>query len=246
MESCQVLQVKVAVANISEAVKWIEAQLEQLKGQYVTFANTHSIIMAHDSEKYCKVQGAAAIVFADGYPVAGYQRKKGYKNAERVAGPDFMSEIFKISVQRHYRHYFYGSSKQTLKNLKLNLEKNYPGIEVAGMFSPPYEKNLRKDYREDIDRINKAHADFVWIGLGAPKQEYWMYQQKGKVNGVMLGVGAGFDFHGGVVKRAPIWMQRCGLEWLYRLCQEPGRLAERYWRTNSRFIILAIRELLKR
>lgn len=246
MDFCRIFGVKVAVADMTGAASWVCGHMEQLRGQYITFANVHSLVMAHDSEKYLKVQGAAAAVFADGQPVAAYQRKSGYPQAKRVAGPDFMSEIFRISSEKGYRHYFYGSSENTLAKLRDNLERKYPGIQIAGSYAPPYEKQLRKDYEEDIHRMNEADADFVWIGLGAPKQEYWMYLQKGKVNGLMLGVGAGFDFHAGVVKRAPLWMQKCGLEWFYRFLQEPGRLGKRYLVTNVKFFRYIYEEKLKR
>lgn len=242
MDFCQIFGVKVAVADMPTAVSWVCGHMEQLKGQYITFVNTYSLVMAHDSEKYLNVQSAAAATFADGQPVAGYQRKSGYLQARRIAGPDFMSEIFRISSEKGYRHYFYGSSGNTLTKLRNNLEKKYPGIQIVGSYAPPYEKQLRKDYEEDIHRINDVDADFIWIGLGAPKQEYWMYLQKGKVNGLMLGVGAGFDFHAGVVKRAPLWMQKCGLEWFYRFLQEPGRLGKRYLVNNLKFIKLCFYE----
>lgn len=246
MPFCDVFGVKIAATTLKTAVNTICRHLPEWSGQYITFVNVHAIAMAQENEDYLNVQREAVVSFADGYPVAKYQRKKGYKSAKRVAGPDFMTEIFKLSSQRHYRHFFYGSSPETLLKLKKHLEKSYPGIEIAGMISPPYEKKLREDYGADIERINQANADFVWIGLGAPKQECWMYQHRGKINGLMLGVGAGFEFHAGVVKRAPVWMQRCGLEWLYRLYQEPERLAARYWKTNLKFLSLIFKELLKR
>lgn len=242
MDFCQVLGLEIAVADMKGAVDWVCTGLDELRGKYITFANTHAVVMAHDSKKYYKVQNAASRVFADGNPIAVYERRKGFSKAERVAGPDFMTEIFQVSAKKGYRHYFYGSSEATLRKLEKRLKECYPGIEIAGVYSPPYESKIKKDYQQDVDRINRANADFIWIGLGAPKQELWMYQQKGKVNGVMLGVGAGFDFHAGVVKRAPEWMQKCGLEWFYRLLQEPGRLGKRYLNTNLRFIRLCMLE----
>lgn len=245
MDSCQVFGVKTAAADLKEAAAWVCGRLEQLKGEYITFANVHAVVMAHDTAQYREAQNAAAAVFADGQPVAAYQRKKGCSRAKRVAGPDFMTEIFRVSAQKGYGHYFYGSSEETLVKLQENLEKKYPGIRISGVYAPPYEKRLRKDYGEDIKKINESGADFVWIGLGAPKQEYWMYRQKGKVKGLMLGVGAGFDFHAEVVRRAPLWMQKCGLEWFYRLMQEPGRLGKRYFTTNCKFIRYVFSERIK-
>lgn len=246
MRRCLIFGVRTAASDIEEAAAWVCERIERLKGQYITFANVHSIVTAHDSAAYRLAQNEAAAVFADGQPVAVYQRKKGYIRAKRVAGPDFMTEIFQISVKKGYRHYFYGGSKETLQKLTENLQKNYPDIQIAGAYSPPYEEKLRENYEDDIAKINAAGADFIWIGLGAPKQEYWMNAQKGKVNGLMLGVGAGFDFHAGVVRRAPLWMQKCGLEWFYRLLQEPKRLGKRYMTTNRKFIRYAAAEQMKR
>lgn len=245
MEHCQVLGLSIAATDMETAVEWVCGRLNELKGTYLTFVNTHALVMAQESEKYRKVQKAAGGIFADGAPIALYERWHGCPKAKRVAGPDFMEEIFKISSQKGFRHYFYGGSEETLVKLGINLMRSYPGIKIAGMYSPPYERKLRKDYSEDIARINAANADFIWVGLGAPKQEFWMHRHKGKVCGVMLGVGAGFDFHSGMVRRAPEWMQRCGMEWFYRLMQEPGRLGKRYFKTNFKFIKLCFMELLK-
>lgn len=245
MEICEIFGVRTGAFSMTEALDWVCNKLDELKGSYITFANTHAIVMASGEKRYCKVQNEAAVVFADGAPVADYQRSHGCPGASRVAGPDFMEEIFKRSLKEGYRHYFYGSSKATLFKLESSLKERFPGIEIVGMYSPPFEKDLKKDYREDIERINAARPDFIWVGLGAPKQELWMYRQKGKVCGLMLGVGAGFDFHAGVVKRAPVWMQRCKMEWFYRFLQEPGRLGKRYLRTNLKFISLCIEEKMK-
>lgn len=242
MEICEIFGVRTGAFPMEEALDRVCGKLDELKGQYVTFANTHVIVTAWEEKGYCRVQNEAAAVFADGAPVADYQKKHGFLEAERVAGPDFMEEIFKRSQKEGYRHYFYGSSAETLSKLKSNLEKRFPGIEIVGMYAPPFEKKLKKDYGEDIERINAARPDFIWVGLGAPKQELWMYRQKGKVCGLMLGVGAGFDFHAGVVKRAPKWMQRCKMEWFYRFLQEPRRLGKRYLKTNLKFIRLCIKE----
>lgn len=244
MKFCRVLGLKTAVSHMDEAVALVCDRLEELKGQYITFANTHSVVMAAESRRFLKVQEAAAMVFADGWPVAKYQKRKGFTEAKRVAGPDFMAEIFKRSVKKGYSHYFYGSSKETLVALQANLEERYPGIKIAGMYSPPYGKRAGEEWQEDLERINASGADFIWVGLGAPKQELFMYRQKGKACGLMLGVGAGFDFHARTLKRAPLWMQRCGLEWLHRLIQEPGRLLKRYLVTNIKFISLCTKEFM--
>ena len=159
---------------------------------------------------------------------------------ERTTGPSFMGEILKISAEKGYRHYFYGSTPETLEKLNNVLLHDYPGIQIAGMYSPPFRPLTEEEDRMIIDRINEVGADFVWIGLGAPKQEKWMAVHQGKVNGLMVGVGAGFDYFAGNIERAPEWMQKSNMEWFYRLIQDPKRLFSRYFHTNTKFIWNAV------
>ena len=159
---------------------------------------------------------------------------------ERTTGPDYMKEILKISVEEGYRHFFYGSTEETLKKLQRTLKRSYSDVQVAGMFSPPFRTLSAKEDEEVVRMINESNADFVWIGLGAPKQECWMAEHQGKIKGFMIGVGAAFDYEAGNIERAPQWMQKVNLEWLYRLLQEPKRLFRRYFYTNTKFIWNAV------
>ena len=133
-------------------------------------------------------------------------------------------------------HFFYGSSQETLDVLREILQKKYPGLKIAGMYSPPFRPLTEEEDEAVIEMINESNADIIWVGLGAPKQENWMYEHQDKVKGLMFGVGAGFDYHAGKLKRAPRWMQRMSLEWLMRLLQDPRRLWKRYLVTNIKFI----------
>ena len=144
----------------------------------------------------------------DGGPLSTVGQKRGHKNMERTTGPSLMGEIFEISAKKGYRHYFYGSKEETLKLLENKLKKKYPGIQIVGMYSPPFRLLTEEEDKAAIDRINEAKPDFVWIGLGAPKQEKWMAAHQGKIDGLMLGVGAGFDYYAENIKRAPMWMQK--------------------------------------
>ena len=155
---------------------------------------------------------------------------------QRVTGPSYMEEILAISEEKGYRHYFYGSTEKTLETMLKNLKEKYPNLQVAGAYSPPFRPLTEEEDREIIAKINEAAPDFLWIGLGAPKQECWMAAHQGKVNGFMVGVGAGFDYLAGNISRAPAWMQKNNLEWLYRLIQDPKRLLKRYLYTNTKFI----------
>ena len=172
----------------------------------------------------------------DGGPLSTIGRKRGYKNMERTAGPSLMGEIFKISLEKGYRHYFYGGKKETLGLLERKLQEHYPGIQIVGMYSPPFRPLTEEEDASTIKMINETKPDFIWVGLGAPKQEKWMAAHQGKIDGLMLGVGAGFDYYAGNIVRAPKWMQNSNLEWVYRLIQDPRRLFNRYWHTNIKFI----------
>ena len=157
-----------------------------------------------------------------------------------MTGPDLMGEIFKCSKKYGYKHYFYGSKPETLKALEQKLKDQYQ-LNIAGMYAPPFREMTEEEDEEAVDRINRAQADFVWVALGAPKQERWMYMHQGRVHGLMIGIGAGADYFAGNIKRAPMWMQKSSLEWLYRLFQEPKRLFKRYLVTNTKFLWLIAR-----
>ena len=237
-KTCPVLGVNYTVTTIPEAVDAVLSSLDELAGQYICFSNVHTTVMAHDDESYREILNHAAYAFPDGHPVARQIAKSGYPEAERVAGPDFMARMFEATANTDIKHYFYGSSENTIANLRIQLEQRYPGIKIAGMVSPPFRALTPEEDEAAVKAINDSGASLVWIGLGAPKQEKWMAAHQNKVNGVMLGVGAGFDFHAGTIKRAPARMQKLGLEWLYRLSQNPKRLFKRYLVTNTKFLWL--------
>lgn len=242
-ETYDILGVQIAVTDMNKILSFLREHLDELKGNYICVSNVHTTVIAHEDEHYKKIQNEAAVVLPDGKPLSVLERKKGgFLDAEKVSGPDLMPEVFKLSEKMGYRHFFYGTTEQTLELLKDNLERKYPNLRIAGMYAPPFRQLTREEDDEIIQKINDSKADFLWVGLGAPKQEIWMADHKNKVHAVMIGVGAGFDFHAGVVKRAPVWMQRCGLEWLYRLFQDPKRLWKRYVVTNSKFIWYMIKK----
>ena len=147
-----------------------------------------------------------------------------------------MRELLKESGTKHYRHYFYGSTQETLDILREKITEKYPGAVIAGMYSPPFRPLTADEDAKIVEKINAAEPDFVWVGLGAPKQERWMAAHENRVRALMLGVGAAFDYEAGNIRRAPAWMQHCTLEWLYRLMQDPKRLFKRYFVTNTKFL----------
>lgn len=242
LKTCNILGVNINVTNMRDTVDIITKNLEYIKGDYICVSNVHTTVMSYEDNIYRDIQNGGFMALPDGRPLSIVSKRRGFKNAERVTGPDLMEEIFKISEEKGYTHYFYGSTEDTLSKLKEKLIQKHPKLKISGMYSPPFRKLTEKEDEYIVKKINKAGADFIWIGLGAPKQEIWMKEHKNLVNGLMLGVGAGFDYHAENISRAPKWMQSMSLEWVYRLMQDPKRLFYRYCRTNTRFIILNIKK----
>lgn len=234
--TCNILGVNIAAINMEWLLNYIDDNLYILSGDYICVSNVHTTVTAYEDEEYCKIQNGGIMAIPDGGPLSTVGQKRGFKNMKRTTGPSLMGEIFNISVSKGYRHYFYGSTKETLEKLSLALNTNYPGIQIVGMYSPPFRPITEEEDKKIIKEINKKKPHFVWVGLGAPKQEKWMAAHQGEISGLMIGVGAGFDYYAGNIKRAPKWMQKSNLEWLYRLFQDPKRLFRRYWHTNTKFI----------
>ena len=238
----RILGVNIAITNMQETVNLMMDHLEDIRGQFICLSNVHTTVMAEKDAEYRKIQNSAFLALPDGSPLALVQRLRGYRSAEQVAGPDLMPALWKATEHTAYSHYFYGSTPETIEALQKNLGSRYPELKIAGMEAPPFRPLTEEEDRQAVERINASGADFVWVGLGAPKQEKWMYEHRGRIHGVMFGVGAGFDFHAGTVKRAPDWMRRHYLEWLYRLVQDPKRLWKRYVQTNGKFLLLSVKD----
>lgn len=235
--TCNIMGVNIAAINMEWLLDYIEKNLSKIKGDYICVSNVHTTVTSYEDATYCKIQNGGLMAIPDGGPLSTVGQKRGYKNMERTTGPSLMGEIFEISAKKGYRHYFYGSKEETLEFvISKALKKNYPGIQIVGMYSPPFRPMTEEEDIEIIEKINGSNPDFVWVGLGAPKQEKWMGAHQGKINGLMIGVGAGFDYYAENIKRAPMWMQKHNLEWVYRLAQDPKRLFKRYWSTNTKFI----------
>lgn len=242
LEYCPILNTNITVTDMKSTVCYLDDNLDDLRGKYICVSNVHTTVMSYKDEEYRNIQNSAIMALPDGKPLSVVQRRRGFKRAGRVPGPDLMPEIFALSEEKGYTHYFYGSSKETLDRLRDELSKKYPKLRIVGWYSPPFRTLSEEEDLADIVRINETKADFIWVGLGAPKQERWMYNHQDKVCGVMLGVGAGFDFHAGTAKRAPKWIQELCLEWMYRLLHNPKKLLKRYASTNLSFIINTIKE----
>ena len=234
--TCNILGVNIAAINMEWLLKYLTENIDNIKGDYICVSNVHTTVTSYEDDSYRAVQNGGLMAIPDGGPLSTVGQKRGYKNMSRTTGPSLMGEVFKISAEKGYRHYFYGSKEETLELLNQKLNQNYPGIQIAGMYSPPFRPLTKEEDKAVIERINETKPDFVWVGLGAPKQEKWMAAHQGQINGLMIGVGAGFDYYAENIKRAPMWMQRSNQEWLYRLMQDPKRLFKRYLHTNTKFI----------
>ncbi len=239
---CRILKTNINVTNMSDTIDYITANLESLRGNYICVSNVHTTVMSFRDAEYRKIQNGGAMALPDGQPLSVVSRMRGYRDARRVPGPDLMPAILKLSEETGYTHYFYGSTEKTLKELKKNILKKYPKLKIAGMYAPPFRELTKEEDERAVAEINAAKPDFIWVALGAPKQEIWMYEHKGRVNGLMLGVGAAFDFIAGTVKRAPVWMQKLCLEWVFRIMQDPRRMIPRYVSTNFAFVYHVFRE----
>ncbi len=239
---CKILGTNINVTNMEDTIAYLTGNLEQLKGDYICVSNVHTTVMAYRDKAYRRVQNSAAMALPDGQPLSIVSRKRGFSEARRVPGPDLMPAILDLSQKTGYRHYFYGSTEATLEALRTALLRRYPKLQIAGMYSPPFRELTQAEDEEVVRRINDSGADFVWVALGAPKQEWWMYEHRHRIKALMLGVGAAFDFTAGTVKRAPMWMQKLCLEWVFRSLRDPRWMLPRYLNTNFAFLYYVNRE----
>jgi len=242
----KILDVDISAVDLSKACHIVDDLISKSKNNYICVAPVSTLIHSQEDERFKNIVNSAAMVTPDGMPLVWLARMKGYKDVKRTYGPDLMLALCEYGLTRNYRHYLLGGSIEALKQLAENLKLKYPNLNVAGTFSPPFKELTDNEQANMIDTINKSDTDILWVGLGSPKQEFWMKENCDKLNvPVMIGVGAAFDFLSGLKPQAPLWMQRFGLEWLFRLFCEPRRLARRYFIGNCKFILLIIKSFFK-
>lgn len=235
-KNVEILKVKFNVGTLKEVSSYIDNNVKFLKKEYICISNVHTTVMAFESEKYLKIQNSSIFNLTDGKPIQLIAQKKLNEKIERITGPDLMEEIFATSELSGKSHLFYGSTQETLDDLCEKVSKKFPNIIIKAAISPPFKSTPIILSDEEAAEINKYEADYIWIGLGAPKQEEWMFNNSQKLNSLCIGVGAGFDYHAENIKRAPDILQKIALEWVYRLLQDPKRLFKRYAVFNSKFL----------
>jgi len=240
----EVLGVELALTDYEETLDWIDAMVATRHRGYVCACNTHTVMVSHEDREMRDALRRASLNVPDGQPLVWAINALGHPLRERVYGPELMARACARAVDMGHRFYLYGGRNQgALVQLALNLRQRHPGVEIVGGYSPPHRPLTSEEEVAIAAEINHTRADVVWVGIGVPKQEKWMARMRAQLEApVLVGVGAAFDFHAGVVPMAPSWMQKRGLEWAYRLAQEPRRLGGRYLRYNSRFVSALARE----
>ena len=238
-----VLGIEIDPISLGEAVLLIAAWIEKKTLSYVNFCTVNTIMECFGNRKL-KHALKGGLTAPDGMPLVWLCRYYGHRDAVRVYGPDFMLAFCKYSEGKGYQHFFYGGAPGIAEDLADELKRRFPNIEIAGTHAPPFRKIGDMEVSSVIESINASGADIIWVGLGTPKQDLWIAQHRHLLKApVLAAVGAAFDFHTGRSPQAPYWMQRSGLEWLFRLINEPRRLAFRYLVYNPIFILLVILQL---
>jgi N-acetylglucosaminyldiphosphoundecaprenol N-acetyl-beta-D-mannosaminyltransferase len=246
LETGQVIGLPVTVGSTENIAEMIVREANMGHAGYVCVANVHMVTTARRNEKLRKIMEKSLFVTADGLPLVWVLKQNGFKEAERITGTDLTLKLCETAAEERIPVYFYGGYPETIKTLKAFLTEKFPDLKVAGYESPSL-LSLQPELDHDVvSRINKSGAQIVFVGLGCPKQEYWMAEYAPHLSAVLIGVGAAFDFVAGTVNRAPLWMQKRGLEWLHRLAVDPRKTWKRYATTNPLFIWMVIKEYVKR
>jgi N-acetylglucosaminyldiphosphoundecaprenol N-acetyl-beta-D-mannosaminyltransferase len=242
----EVLGVRLDAQRYGSAIEALVAAARLREARRAHFATVHSVIEATQLAAVREAFATAWMVCTDGLPLAWVARLRGIA-AERVCGPDVMLSVCDRGRAVGLRHYFLGGAPGTAERLAAVLTVRFPGLDVAGTGSPPFRPVSDAEDGAIVDAVNAAEPDVVWVGLGSPKQDLWAASHAPRLRcGLVLPVGAAFDFHSGGLRRAPRWMRRLGLEWLFRVAMEPRRLFRRYAATNTRFLVLLAREEWRR
>ncbi|HEY0057691.1 MAG TPA: WecB/TagA/CpsF family glycosyltransferase [Flavisolibacter sp.] len=245
MERTAVMGMQISRGSYAQFVDSIIESARDKESAYVCVANVHMLGETHKSKSFAAVVNGARFITPDGKPLTWALRLLKGVRQERVAGMDLLPDLLKVAEARNIPVYFYGGLQETLDRTATYLEENFPRLSVAGLYSPPFRQLSSEEEENAIRKINRSGARIVFVALGCPKQEKWMSSMQGRIHALMIGVGGALPVMVGTQKRAPGWMQKGGLEWVYRLLQEPRRLFSRYAVTNSLFLYLLSKAYLR-
>jgi N-acetylglucosaminyldiphosphoundecaprenol N-acetyl-beta-D-mannosaminyltransferase len=238
-----VLGVGISVVSMQTAVREVARWIDRGKRRYVCVTGVHGVMESQRDSELLRIHNESGLTLPDGMPMVWAGRFAGARGIARVYGPDFMLAVCKLAAERGWASFFYGGAPEVPELLARRLGERFPGLPVAGCWSPPFRPLTEMEDAEVVDRINSSGAALVWVGLSTPKQERWMatHVDRLRAPAVLIGVGAAFDLHAGLKRDAPRWMGRLGIHWLYRLGQEPRRLSRRYATSNPRFAAKIVR-----
>ncbi len=240
----RVISINLTLIAYQDAVDEVMKLGESQTCSYVCFSNAHMVVEANASFAFQQHVNRATFAFADGMPLVFALHLLYRIKQDRIAGMDFMLDILRVCNEKRLSIFLYGSTESTLNSLNNFIKKNFSYIKIVGSISPPFRDLIEGERFETIEKINLAKPNFVFVGLGCPKQEIWMSTNSNHINACLLGVGGAFGIYAGNMKRAPSWMRNSGLEWLFRLWLEPRRLLKRYTVTNNQFVYLFLKQLL--
>jgi N-acetylglucosaminyldiphosphoundecaprenol N-acetyl-beta-D-mannosaminyltransferase len=240
----RVISLDTTVINIDDAIQRIVEMARARESRYVCFSTVHMVMESYDDAEFGAKVNAADMVVTDGMPLVWMQKRQGRKDGGRVRANDLMTQLCEIAARENIKVGFYGGRREVIDAILERAKKELPDLQIAYACSPPFRPLTTEEDAQITEEIKRSGAQILFMVLGCPKQENWMAAHRGRIPAVMLGVGASFDFYAGNVKESPQWLQNIGLEWLYRLAQEPRRLWHRYLVLNPRFMFLAAIQLL--
>ncbi|GGR29205.1 WecB/TagA/CpsF family glycosyltransferase [Deinococcus ruber] len=245
MKRTNILGIGVSATNLALSLDFFDNTIAGDYHEYICVTGVHGVMESQTDVKLKQVHNQAGMVTPDGMPLVWLSVLAGNTNVDRVYGPDLMLAVCNHSQERGYKHFFYGGNEGVADILATKLKARYPQLDIVGTYCPPFRKLSPEEDKVVIEKINQSGANIVWVGLSTPKQEMWMADHLNMLEAnIMVGVGAAFDFHAGLKKQAPRWIQRSGFEWLYRTLIEPKRLWKRYFYNNPRFIMKIIQQKL--
>ncbi|HWG73095.1 MAG TPA: WecB/TagA/CpsF family glycosyltransferase [Acidimicrobiales bacterium] len=238
-----VLGVGISATSLPAAVATVAGWIERKERRYVCVTGVHGVMESQEDPELMAIHNQSGLTVPDGAPMVWAGRAAGATGMGRVRGPDLMVALCRLAATQGWTSYFYGGAPDTPHLLADRLRSRFPGLEVVGCMSPPFRPLTEQENSDFVGQINAAGPDLVWVGLSTPKQERWMAENIDRLEAsALLGVGAAFDIHAGLVPEPPRWIQSSGFEWLYRLSRDPGRLWKRYARHNPRFVARMVRQ----